>query len=239
MAPTLLITRPAPQDAQFADQLRVRVGCNVPVILSPVLCIEATGAAVDPNGVEALIVTSRHALEHIPQTDLPVWLVGPKLAELAEDKGLRVAHVAEDGTALAAAIGVESPGAPLLHVRGDHVALDLAGDLRAGGIACEDVVVYRQVAQPLSAAARSALTGESPVVLPLFSPRSAALVFDGGHITAPVVVAALSDAVAGKVPRGAARDIIVAQRPRMAAMLDATATALDTAKRLEGQNRAQ
>lgn len=85
-----------------------------------------------------------------------------------------------------------------------------------------DVVVYAQEQQTLTAEAQAVLQGHIPVLVPLFSPRSAAifaaeLARIRGH--SPLFVAAMSDEVARALHIKAAR-ISVAGTPDAAAMLN-------------------
>jgi len=239
MPPSLLITRPAPGDAEFADVARTRLGCCVPVVLSPVLRIEGTGQPVDLQGVAALIISSRHTIRFIPACGLPLWVVGRKVAEAAQKAGLVVVHVARDSAALLAGMKAMQPSGPFLHLRGEHVAGDIANNLGRSGIVCTEQVVYRQEAELLTTEARALLDGEQPVVLPLFSPRSCTILYDQGPFRAPVVVLAISKTVVQVLPDAAAAVVLVAERPDGAAMAEALPAAVEAAKRLEGQMGAQ
>ena len=77
------------------------------------------------------------------------------------------------------------------------------------------------------------------MILPLFSPRTCHIFFQDAAARAPLVVLALSNAVAARVPRGAARAVIVADRPDAEAMLMALPAAWEIAKRVEGENSPQ
>ncbi|PWJ21331.1 uroporphyrinogen-III synthase [Jannaschia seohaensis] len=101
----------------------------------------------------------------------PAWCVGPRTARAAEAAGLRVMGVATDAASLAVAIPPDAP--PLLHLRGAVQRGNLAADLRTRGLTARDAVIYDQVPVPLSDAGRRALRG--PAIVPLYSPRTAAL----------------------------------------------------------------
>lgn len=84
-----------------------------------------------------------------------------------------------------------------MHLHGEHTRGDVAARLRAAGLAVEARMVYRQVELPLSDTAHALLQGEAPVILPLFSPRSARLL--AGQIEpprAPCRIVAISTATA-------------------------------------------
>jgi uroporphyrinogen-III synthase len=127
----------------------------------------------------------------------------------------------------------------MLHLRGTHAAADIVGALRTTGIEACEAVLYAQRALPLSDAARACLAGAAPVIAPVFSPRSAALLMAETPTRAPLVILAISAAAAARVPDGAAAACIVAERPDMEGMLRAWPQTLDAANRLEGTKHAQ
>ena len=94
------------------------------------------------------------------------------------------------------------------------------------GLRASEAVLYDQSAQPLGDAALALMEGTAPVVVPLFSPRSAELVFAGCAPRAPLRIVAISQAVAERVPAEHSGHLYVADRPDEAAMLDAVARAL-------------
>lgn len=237
MPPSLLITRPSPDDVEFARDARHVLGADVPVVRAPLIEIEPL-AIPDPGDAQSLILTSKHALFAAP-LGLPLWVVGPKLGALARAAGHDLRHVAPDAAHLLEHFEHAPPPAPALHLHGDHMACDVAAALRTKGHAALDHAVYHQHQRPLTSEARTLLEGEAAVILPLFSPRTCHIFFQDAAARAPLVVLALSNAVAARVPRGAARAVIVADRPDAEAMLMALPAAWEIAKRVEGENSPQ
>lgn len=243
MPPAILITRPAPYGAEFAAMLRAQPGGDLPMILSPALVIEARGAVPDLSPYRWLIFTSRSGVRYFAagsaRRDIPGYAVGYATADEARRAGIDAISCSGDAQDLLARVVADGAGGPMLHLRGAHTAADVAGTLSAAGIPAHEAVIYAQETAPLTEAARMCLCGDRPVIVPVFSPRSAAAVFDGARHDAPTVVLAISDAVAVRIPDGAAREIIVADRPDTAAMLRAWPRALAAAYRLEGTERAE
>lgn len=237
MPPSLLITRPAPDDAEFAQAAQQTLGQPATMVRSPLIEIEPLDAP-DPGDAQSLILTSKHALFAAPK-GLPLWVVGPKLGALAREAGHDLRHVAPDAAHLVSHFKTTPPPAPALHLHGDHMACDVASVLRGMGHAALDHAVYFQHQRPLTAEAQRLLEGETAVILPLFSPRTCHIFFQNAAVRAPLVVLALSNAVAARVPRGAARAVIVADRPDAEAMLMALPGAWEIAKRVEGENSPQ
>ncbi|SEK60013.1 uroporphyrinogen-III synthase [Roseovarius nanhaiticus] len=243
MPPTVLITRPEPYGAEFAAALQDLPGEALPVILSPALVIEGRGALPDLAPYRWLIFTSRNGVRRYAELsarrDIPAYAVGDATAEEARRIGLRAVSAQGDARDLIARIKADGKPGPMLHLRGEHAAADLARALLAVGITADQAIIYAQTPAPLSDAARAALASDAPVIAPLFSPRSAAALFDGATPAAPVVALAISAAAAARVPDGAVREMLVAERPDAGAMLRAWPEAVSAAYRLEGTKRAQ
>jgi uroporphyrinogen-III synthase len=166
--------------------------------------------------------------------DLPGFAVGDATAQAARRAGLRVQVAGGDAQALLRHLAAVRPAGPLLHVRGEHARGDVAARLCQTGLETREVVLYRQILLPPNDAARRALRGSAPVVVPLFSPRTAEQ-FAAQHTgRAPLYIAAMSRAVADKVAHLPVRRLLVAERPDAPAMLNALSTLLDRAARLEG-----
>lgn len=242
-APTVLITRAEPDALRLADELRNRWGCGVGVVLSPLLEMVPVGDMPDIRGMAGLIFTSRYAVEIFarlsPRRDLPCYAVGPATAAAARDSGFTVRQADGDAPALVALIKKDRPGGPLLHLRGAHMAYDIAGALNEAGVPTSEAVLYKQRAGRLSDEARLLLAGTAPVILPLYSPRSAAILFEQIHPSAPLLIAAISANVAGNVPEGVALMLRTAQNPDADAMLAELDVLYHEANRLESANRAQ
>ncbi|WP_424941435.1 uroporphyrinogen-III synthase [Aliiroseovarius sp. S253] len=173
--PTLVLTRPPAAARRVLDQIESALGRPVRHILSPILQIEPVGTWPDlPKGVE-VILSSEHAVRG-DLSDVVVHCVGARTASVAMAQGAKVQTTATTAEELLQVLATRS--AEYLHLCGSHKAVDISARLTALGHACRDHQVYAQVTQPLSEQARAALEGEDPVLLPLFSPRSARLVVE-------------------------------------------------------------
>lgn len=209
---TLLLTRPLAASLRFQREL------GLPALISPVLEVRDLGP-VDPGDARALILTSENGARAARGIALPAWVVGRRTAALWGE----VAGMAEDADGLLRLLLAARPPGPLLHVRGVE-GRDLAGPLRRAGLETRAVVAYEAAALPPSPEARALLDGSAPVLLPLFSPRSAALVRGWGG-AAPREAVALSPAVAAAWGAPAR----IAARPDGAAMRAAVLEALGMA----------
>ncbi len=98
------------------------------------------------------------------------------------------------------------------------------GRLQAAGRQAAGAVVYDQRPCPLTDAARALLDAPAPVLVPLFSPRTAALFAETAPHRAALWVAALSSAVADALGDLPVARRVTAARPDAAAMLAAIAS---------------
>lgn len=193
---TLVLTRPDESSAQFLAQVEARLGDKVCAVLSPVLRIVPTTGWPDLSAFDVVIATSVHAIQGSLEGK-PVFCVGERTAEAAAKAGGEVRHCALDAAALIKWIRSQPNPGRTVYLRGSHVATDIPAALGALSIESSAIHTYRQEELPLTEAASTALEGEGPTILPLFSPRSARLI--GRAIVQPgqrLQVIAISDAVA-------------------------------------------
>lgn len=225
--PTVLLTRPAVQSARFSALLETEFPGQLLCLASPLMAPDWVPDALPRQDWTAILLTSetgaeaalrRRAVEHLPEL---AFCVGKRTAEVAA--AAFTTEVAEgDAEALLALVLRSGLGGPMLHLRGRDARGDLAARLTAAGVETAEVVVYDQRAQSLNLAATDHLLGKAPVIVPLFSPRSATLFrAEAGRVAAiaPLHLAALSPAVAevlAPLPRAA---LAVATHPDARSMV--------------------
>ena len=177
MPPLVLATRPQPA----ADALVARLeGLGYRALAAPMLHIERMGRLEpqDLAGIAALAFTSAAAaravvqdlgVEAIANLTIPAYCVGAATAKAARAAGFATVVSADgDGAALEAAIAATCPLGPVLHLRGEDLAHDLAAGLRARGFSADERLLYRAApAKKLPAPAAAALV-ESEVDAALF-----------------------------------------------------------------------
>lgn len=226
--PSLLLTRPQAQSELFAGALR-EAGFDGETVISPLIQIEATGAMVDPEGCDAAIFTSRNAVDHAPKLARPAWCVGDKTAEYAKSFGWQAISASGDVDDLVKAILAEAPQGRLMHFRGEHSRGQVASRLTQTGLNAEEHVVYRQLALPLSDAAKTLLSGNNPVIVPLFSPRSAAQFAKGAPAGAKIWGIAMSKAVADEMANLGCERLLISAAPTAKSMQDSILSLIDAA----------
>lgn len=228
----VLITRPEPQGRRFAADLAARFGDAVTAVSSPLMVRRLLPADLPDQRFSAIILTSETGAEaagllraHLPDR---AYAVGGRTARAAAAAGFAAATAGGDADALIDLILSAQESGPLLHLCGEDTRGDIAGRLSAAGVQTRACTVYRQEPCAMSPAGRAVLAQGQPVILPLFSPRSAGLFhLAAADSHAPLRIAAISAATAqAATVLGPAR-MAVAHRPDSDAMLDAIATLLD------------
>lgn len=240
--PILLMTRPKTASEGFVALLHDHGMRDCDVVVSPLLGIQPAGALPVLDGQEILAFTSAHGVAaYLSLGGKPgakAYAVGQATAEAARRAGLEVTVCGGDADALVADILAQDPEGEVIHLRGSHGRGNVAARLRAQGILADEAVIYDQPAQPLTDSARSALSGTRPVVAPLFSPRSGALMARArGQTKAPLLVAAMSEAVAKEVAPLHSHAVRVAERPDADSMSVCVLDLLAEARHLEPEQR--
>ncbi len=219
--PTLLLTRPAAASARFARDFAARFGAEWPVVIAPLMETVFLSPPLSAGPFAGVILTSETAVgAYARLTDdrsPPAWCVGPRTAAAAQAAGFQARQGPGDAAGLARLLAAERHGV-WLWPRGRDVATDLTGV----GPAIQPLIVYEQRPSDLPPPALALLAGAAPVILPLFSPRSARLFAATGPHRAPLMVAALSQAVAAALPQGVSA-LEIADRPDADGMSQALA----------------
>lgn len=207
--PPLLLTRPLPDSQLFAARM-----AGWPSVISPILRIVAVDHDPAPlNDAAGLVFTSAHAVGAAgPGRGRPAICVGGRTAHAARAAGFAVTE--GPGTAAGLEPLIAASPVPLIHPHGRH----LAHPLPVTGI-----VVYDQQPLPLTSQARDLLAGGAPVIVPVFSPRSARLLgqavgADQVPHPAPLWLVAISPAAAAAWGGPAPARCLLAAQPSTAAM---------------------
>lgn len=217
----ILLTRPLPQSQRFAQQL---AGLARQVVISPLMAVEILPASRPAGDFAAVIFTSETAvLTQMPDLPKRAYCVGKRTATVARAAGFSAQSADGDWRKLYDLILRDHPGGRLLFLHAAEAARDLPNALNSAGLETFSVQVYRQNPQALTADAVAILRQDSPIILPLFSARSAKLFFaEYARIqgTAPIFIAALSAQVAEGIT---AAQLHTAARPDGQAMVEAVA----------------
>jgi uroporphyrinogen-III synthase len=180
----LLVTRPEP------DALKLRAlleDAGHEALVEPMLSVSfESGDAVDLDGAQALIATSRNGLRALKGSralaearHLPLFAVGKATAAEARALGFETV-VTGAGTAaelVAHIVSVLDPSTGVLvHLAGETLAHDLAGELEAHGFRARQPVVYRMLpATALASGTIEEFARRTIDGVVLMSPRTAAV----------------------------------------------------------------
>jgi uroporphyrinogen-III synthase len=227
----VLLTRPEAASRAFAAALVARFGDRVRPVICPLMAPVTLTPTLPEGPFAAVIFTSATGVAAAKGLDLPrrAFCVGGQTAAQARAVGFDAVSADGDADALVAAILADPPPGRLLHLRGEETRGEVAERLTADGLETVSVVVYRQEAQALTDEALDIMAREGAVIVPLFSPRTAAL-FDAAAqsgVRARLRLVAMS-AVVAEAARGIPHEALeVARRPDADAMLEAVGRLLD------------
>jgi uroporphyrinogen-III synthase len=233
--PSLLLTRPAAQSARFASQLEDSLGSGWRIVTSPLLDIRFLSPAMPKGRFPVVVFTSEAGVAGFARLSgergAQAWCVGPRTAQVAQAEGFDTLDGGGDApTLLQRILATDRPG-PILVVRGDVQATDIAGKLRLAGLEAQDLTVYAQMPVPLNSEATALMQDARAVMAPLFSPRTASLLAADPavlHRNAPLWVVALSGNVAEAARAMRPDRCVTAARSDADAMIDAIAECVGT-----------
>lgn len=200
--PVILLTRPETSSHKMARIWSDRFGDEVSFCISPLMRISFEPKLPDLEAIKTLIFTSVNGVAGYVNAggprNLPCYTVGDVTARAAQDAGLQAISAGGDAESLIRLILADEAQGPMLHLRGAHARGDIAERLSMQGCPVAQTIIYTQHDIPLNAEAKELLDGTAPVLLPVFSPRSA-LLLGSGPMQAPTYVIAMSGTVAGSV----------------------------------------
>lgn len=240
--PILLLTRPRPASERFWAALPGELRAGLRCVISPLLEIRYAAEVPNLSGYDALIATSAQAIAALTDAaaplppGLPCYAVGDATAQAAQKAGLTAISADGDADTLVAMVAQQAAGQRVLHLHGTHTRGDVVAHLRALDVQAESVAVYDQHACPLGAEAKQALSGQAPVLVALFSPRTAALFAADYGGTAPLYVACMSAAVAHEIMALSPRRVETALRPTALDMAKVVGSLATDARMVEGND---
>lgn len=220
MSLRIAITRALPDAEESAARIRALGG---EAIIAPLLTIIPMAYDTNVEDAQALIFTSIAGVRAFPDARRMhakrVLTVGDASAHAAREAGFTDVRSADgDAAALAAMIiaTIDPAAGLLIHIRGTHVAGDVAGQLEAAGFKVDRRIAYTAAQAPVLP---EALKAPLDVVL-FYSARAAETFHRLGGQSAGRAAACLSPGVAEAAGPGWAQ-VIVAPRPREDALLAA------------------
>lgn len=226
--PSVLLTRPQAQSEQFAQALKEH-GFAGNIVIAPLLKISPVAPAPNLDGFDGVIFTSRNAVDFVDPKDIPAWCVGDKTASKARAQGWEAKSADGSADELINAVLAARTAGKLIHLRGKHSRSEVAHRLNRAGIETKEHILYDQVERRLSTEAHALLAGVSPVIAPLFSPRTARVFASQGPFKAPIIPLAMSGAVAKELQNSVSERVVVAAKPTAKSMLESMLSLIDAA----------
>jgi uroporphyrinogen-III synthase len=227
----VLVTRSEAEAQAFAAALTHRFGVAVRPVLAPLMAVQPLSPPLPEGPFAGVIFTSANAVAVAvglrPRLPGLAWCVGDRTAARARAEGFQARSAKGDADALVRSILADPPSGRLLHLHGAETRGEVAARLTSAGVETAALAVYRQIAQPLSGEGRALLRSAGAVIVPLFSPQSAArFAAEAASAAAALHLVAMSAAVAEAARWVPHRSLRLAACPEAGAMLDAVAGAL-------------
>ena len=186
VAPTVIVTRPLPDGADFAEQCRE---AGLSPILAPLIDVQLLKPAISLDEVGALAFTSANGVRAfcalIERPALPVFAVGEATGQMARRAGFtEIYEAGGDAASLKDLIISQRDvfSGVVLHCAGTTVRKDLIRGLEIAGIPARKVVLYDAVAAERLPSQLQAAFNEEPrsCWVSFFSPRTANIF--AGHV---------------------------------------------------------
>ena len=226
---TLLLTRPKAQSRALVKDIENKFPDKTTCLISPLMAITPTGHLPDTTKFQAVLFTSVNGVQafiDLGGTTGKCYCVGARTTQVAQAAGLDAVSANGAAAELIALVAKDlSPvDGPLLHIRGEHTAGDIAENLTAQGFAVEQAVLYSQQACDLTDAARQSLAQGKVQGLPLYSPLTARrfagiLAENPSWPTQNLTALCISENVAAEVEDLELGRVEIAAKPDGAAML--------------------
>ncbi|MBN8629499.1 MAG: uroporphyrinogen-III synthase [Rhodobacterales bacterium] len=201
-------------------------------VITPLIAPRYLTPEIPAQDYAAVLFTSAHAVEGARRLGIALprlaWCVGRKTAMVATAAGFQARSADGDVQALENAIREEPPNGRILYLRGVDTHGNILERLHSFCIYADVAIVYAQDAQPLTPEALDLLQAPGPILVPLFSPRTARLLRAAmpADSRANLHIAAMSQAVAEAGEDIPAASLAIARHPDASGMLDAVESLL-------------
>ncbi len=201
-------------------------------IFSPVLTITPLETDVSVPPQASVIFSSVNGVKFAPPGNRrTAYCIGPATTQAAKSAGWHAQEKGDTADALVQSLADSGLSFDqLIHLSGRHTRGQVAKRLNALGVPVDHHVIYDQRLQPLSTEALSALAGNRPVFIPLFSPRTARHLANEISNATFVTFIALSRNVAVEVRILGETSVFVADEPNAASLMSEIETALKSAR---------
>ncbi len=230
MTPILLVTRPAAAADRFVAKVRNAAKIELNVVLSPSFTIDPLQVDLPDEGFDHLIVTSFNGVHQAKRLGAPkgtpTWCVGKATTQVAMDLGFDARFAGETADTLVKTLIKVAPRGGILHLSGVHTRGNIVERLTQAGMTAQRIETYNQSVRSPTDEAITAFAGRHPIVLPVFSPRSACLL-SRQKVSAPIHLIAMSSAVKAAFLSETWLNCTIAEQPTEDEMVNATVKVLN------------
>ena len=219
----LLLTRPLDGNARFCLKIKhLLYKCEI--LDSPIQKIEFLPSLSKVNKNAVLIFTSVNGLRAAEKHNLTnnrCFVVGKNTKKIAVSFGYEVLGFSKDQENLLKLIKSKKPTESMVHIRGKHTVGNLCDALKRNQFSCLDIIGYNQEPLKIKKQNLQKIHSGRPVILPIFSSRSAELLQSNLDLTGFNVIA-ISEAVAKIVTGVELGELVISKKPDLNSMQEAT-----------------
>ena len=231
----LLLTRPLGGNERFCLKIKhLLYSCEI--LDNPIQRIDFLPSLSKVNKNSVLIFTSANGLRAAKKHNLinkKCFVVGANTKKIAVSFGYDVLGFSKDQENLLKLIKSKKPTESMVHIRGKHTVGNLCDALKINQFSCLDIIGYNQEPLKIKKQNLQKIHSGRPVILPIFSPRSAELLQSNLDLTGFNVIA-ISEAVAKIVTGVELGELVISKKPDLNSMQEATLAILRRLIKFDG-----
>ena len=231
----LLLTRPLGGNERFCLKIKhLLYSCEI--LDNPIQRIDFLPSLSKVNKNSVLIFTSANGLRAAKKHNLinkKCFVVGANTKKVAVSFGYDVLGFSKDQENLLKLIKSKKPTESMVHIRGKHTVGNLCDALKRNQFSCLDIIGYNQEPLKIKKQNLQKIHSGRPVILPIFSSRSAELLQSNLDLTGFNVIA-ISEAVAKIVTGVELGGLVISKKPDLNSMQEATLAILRRLIKFDG-----
>ena len=231
----LLLTRPLGGNERFCLKIKhLLYSCEI--LDNPIQRIDFLPSLSKVNKNSVLIFTSANGLRAAKKHNLinkKCFVVGANTKKIAVSFGYDVLGFSKDQENLLKLIKSKKPTESMVHIRGKHTVGNLCDALKRNQFSCLDIIGYNQEPLKIKKQNLQKIHSGRPVILPIFSSRSAELLQSNLDLTGFNVIA-ISEAVAKIVTGVELGGLVISKKPDLNSMQEATLAILRRLIKFDG-----
>ena len=231
----LLLTRPLGGNERFCLKIKhLLYSCEI--LDNPIQKIDFLPSLGKVNKNSVLIFTSVNGLRAAKKHNLinkKCFVVGANTKKIAVSFGYDVLGFSKDQENLLKLIKSKKPTESMVHIRGKHTVGNLCDALKRNQFSCLDIIGYNQEPLKIKKQNLQKIHSGRPVILPIFSSRSAELLQSNLDLTGFNVIA-ISEAVAKIVTGVELGELVISKKPDLNSMQEATLAILRRLIKFDG-----